>query len=102
MESSGVLSARDVARWVGRHSPRGDAQGRGYFRQRHPQEVVQGDDGSMARIQAPKRHVQALALGERDGVIGHVEGIDGRKLDLDGAPPAAPDEIKTGVDGEAV
>ena len=63
---------------------------------------MQGDDGSMARIEAPKRRVQEFALGERTRVVGHAEGIDRRQLDLDRAPPTASTEIETGVDGQSM
>ena len=80
----------------------GDAKGNGYLWQRHPEEVMQGDDRSMARIEAPKRRVQELALGERSGVVGHVHRVDRRDLDLDRAPTTAPNEVETGVDGQSV
>ena len=55
---------------------------------------MQGDDGSMARIEAPKRRVEELALGERAGVVGHVEGVDRGQLDLDRAPTTTANEVQ--------
>ena len=63
---------------------------------------MEGDDGSMPRIEAPKRPVQMLALGERIRVVGRVEGVDRSQLDLDRAPPTASSEIETGVDRQSV
>jgi len=56
----------------------------------------------MARIQAPKSRIDEFTLGERTGVVRHVEGVDRRQLDLDGTPPTASGEIETGVDGQSV
>src|SRR5205823_2815259 len=68
----------------------------------HPEEVMQGDDGSMARIEAPKRLIQPLALGERTGLVGHVERVHWRQLDLDQPPSTASNEIQTRVDRQSV
>lgn len=63
---------------------------------------MQGNDSSMARIEAPERRVKEIALGERIRVVGHAEGVDRRELDLDRAPATASTEIETGVDGQAM
>jgi hypothetical protein len=63
---------------------------------------MQGDDSSMARIEAPERRVQELAVGKRTRVVGHAEGVDRRELDLDRAPPTASTEIETCVDDQSM
>ena len=45
--------------------PERDAQRRRHLRQRHPEQVVQGDDRAMAGIEAPERLVDQLAVGQR-------------------------------------
>ena len=56
----------------------------------------------MARIEAPKRLIQPLALGERTGLVGHVERVHWRQLDLDQPPSTASNEIQTRVDRQSV
>ena len=63
---------------------------------------MQGDDSSMARIEAPERRVQELAVGKRTRVVGHAEGVDRSELDLDRAPTTVSDEIETGMDRQSV
>jgi hypothetical protein len=70
--------------------------------QRHPEEVMHRDDRSMARIEAPERRVDQLAVGQRARVIGHRGRIDRCQLDLDRASSTAPGEIETGVDRQSV
>ena len=41
-----------------------DAQGRRHLGQRHPEQVVQGDDRAMPGIEARERLVEQLAVGE--------------------------------------
>jgi hypothetical protein len=63
---------------------------------------MQGNDGSMARIEAPERRVKEIALGKRIRVVGHGYGVDRRELDLDRAPATAPTEIETRVDAQSL
>ena len=79
----------------------GDAQGRRHRRQRHPQEVMQGDDRAVTRIEAPQSGVHELAVGERTGVVGMRGRVDQAQLDLDRAPAPAR-RVETSVDDEAM
>ena len=63
---------------------------------------MQSDDGSMTRIEAPKRRVHELTLGEHAGVIGNVHRVDRGEFDLDRAPPTATKEIEAGIDHQPV
>ena len=77
----------------------GDAQGRRHVGQRHPEQVVQGDDRAMPGIETRERLVEQLAVG--DGA-GHVRdrgsAVERAELDLDHPAPPAPDEVETGID----
>ena len=77
-----------------------NAEGRRHLGQRHPKEVVQDDDRAMRRIEAPKRAVEKLAIGEVTGHVGHGRRIERRNLDLDGPSPFPANEIEAGVDHE--
>ena len=63
---------------------------------------MQGDDGSMPRIEAPKRRVHELALGEDLEMIGNVHRVDRGEFDLDRASPTMAHEVEAGVDHQPV
>ena len=90
---------RDAA---GTWRSRGDAQGRRHVGQRHPQEIVQGDDRTMSRVEAPECQVHQLAVGEVAGVVGRRGSVDGVELDFDRTPSPAPGEVEAGVHGKAM
>jgi hypothetical protein len=79
-----------------------DAQDTCHLWQGHPEQIVEGDDRAMARIQARERLVQHLAVGKGSGDVGRRRVVDGSELDLDDPALAATNEVETGVDDEAM
>ena len=79
-----------------------DAQGASHVGQGHPQEVVHGDDRSMSRIEARERRIQELSVGKGGGDVQRRRVVDRAELDLDDPAIATPDEVETGVDGQAM
>jgi hypothetical protein len=63
---------------------------------------MQGDDRSMARIEAPERNFQELALCERARVVGHIGGVDRRQFDLHRTATSTAEEVETGVDRQTM
>jgi hypothetical protein len=78
----------------------GIPKGRRDFCQRHPEEVVQGDDGAMTRIEALERSVDHLAVGQRARKVGRRGRIKGSDLDFDRSSTTTADDVETGVDGQ--
>ena len=79
-----------------------NTQGRGYRRQRHPEEVVQGDDRAVTGIQAPECCVDQFAVGKRSGRVGLHGRMQRVELDLDWSSSPAPQEVEAVVDDQAV
>ena len=79
-----------------------DAEGRRHVGQRHPEQVVQRDDGAVPGIEALQGPVDELPVGERAGVVGVRRCVDGRELHLDRAPAPAPGQVEAGMDGQTV
>jgi deazaflavin-dependent oxidoreductase (nitroreductase family) len=63
---------------------------------------VQDDDRAMGRIEAPKRIVEQLTVGEVARNVGLGGSVKRRDLDLHHASTTAPSEIEAGVDEEAM
>ena len=66
--------------------PERDAEGRGHVGQRQPEVVVQDDDRPLFGRQAPKRHVEQVAVGDGRRDVGDRRSVDRRQFDLDGPP----------------
>ena len=82
--------------------PDRDAEGRRDLGQRQPQEVVQDDDRATALVEVPEHSIDLVPIGECAGHVGHDRRVDGRELDLDGAPSPAAGLVDAGIDGEAI
>ena len=80
----------------------GMLQGCRHLAEGHPEEVVQHDDRPVPLIEPAHGRVDELPIGQRAGQVGRGGHVDGRKLDLDGAPSTAPDLVETGIDGQAM
>jgi len=79
-----------------------DAQGRRRLRQRHPQEVVQNDDGAPRRVEPSEGIVDELSLDDvRSGIADH-GSVERLQLDLDGPGAAMPQGIDAGADEQAM
>ena len=79
-----------------------DPEGCRHLGQRHPQQVVQGDDGAMARIEPGQGIVEELPVGERRGGVAGDRADERGELDLDHPPAPAANEVETGIDDESV
>ena len=84
------------------HGPDREAQGRRDFGQRHPQVVVQDDDGATLLVESPEDGVDLVTFGDRGRHVRDGRRMDGRELDLDRPPATAAGLVDAGVDGEAM
>lgn len=70
------------------------------LRHRHPEQVVQRDDRSMAGVESPQRVVQGLAVGEPAGQICCRGTVEWTHFDFDWPSSTATEDIEAGVDGQ--
>ena len=104
---SGSAATRPASRRArsaaGTWPSRGGCPGMPPPRQRHPQEVVQGDDRAMPGSRRASACVDQLAVGER---AGEIVGRGGESIGLSstsiGRRRSAPDEVEAGIDGQTV
>jgi hypothetical protein len=79
-----------------------DPQRRRDLRQRHPEVVVQDDDGTPLRIEFAKRCVKEIAICNVGRDVRGWRSIEWRQLDLYRTPAAVSDRIDAGTEDQAV
>ena len=87
---------------AGLDGPDRDVERRRHVGQRHPQVVVQDDDGAPLRIEPAERVVEQLAGSHQPGMVadgGSAIGVSSTSI---AAAPTSADSLEAGVHGQAV